>query len=209
MDISQAALDELLRDQSRETHAIKARWPHLKGGEIVDQLIHILNRKNQTDRYGRKARRADGSDLNDDVVAIRLVDADHGRKKMIDALGNAHPGDQDKPEDVPTWSIVPAHEEAGNGYWAPAEGADLEDDKEEEPGTGGVGGGGGTGGGTGAQPGGGGEVLAALLALSAQVEALGVRVDELRRLVGGLEAQPFPTYQGRIFGQSVTLTPKP
>lgn len=119
--------------------AVKQSYPHLHGGEIVDQVAHWLNRAHDLSGaqivFGRKARQADGGNPNDDVLAIRRSYTDVAQKAMVDVLINAWPGDPDdptKPVDVPTWDVIPEEEEAGNGFWRPPVTRDLA--AEEDPG---------------------------------------------------------------------------
>jgi len=119
-DLTPAQVEHFIRNQIDVIAGVKRDYPSLRGAEIIDQAIHRLNKQNATDRYGRKARQSDGGNPNDDVITLRLANADYSRKKMIDALGNAHPGDPNAPEDVPQWGVVPADQEPGNGFWRAA-----------------------------------------------------------------------------------------
>ena len=102
---------------------VKRDYPHLRGGAIVDQVAHRLNREYQLDpiRFGRKARRADGSDPNEDCLTFRLDLQDPSQKKLIDILFDGGGAD------VPMWSVRPADEEPRNGYWTPPVHADLDE----------------------------------------------------------------------------------
>jgi hypothetical protein len=134
IDLTQAQVDHLVRDQRDVIAGVKRDYPHLRGGEILDQAIHRLNAINSTDRYGRKARQSNGDNRNDDALTIRLKNDDHSQKKIIDALGNAWPNpDPSQPFDVPQWGVVPAHEEPGNGFWSPAARPNLDGTAEPEP----------------------------------------------------------------------------
>lgn len=103
---------------------VKHDYPQLKGGEIVDQVAHRLNRIYKLDpiRFGRKARNADGGNPNDDVLTFRCDVSDRSKKKLIDLLIDG--GGQDRP----TWDLRPESEEAGNGFWTKPVADDLDDD---------------------------------------------------------------------------------
>jgi hypothetical protein len=130
MDISQEELDHLLRDQTDVIEGVKHDYPNLHGADITDQSIHRLNKRNNTNRYGRKARQPNGGNPNEDVVTIRLKDDDYSQKKLIDVLIDG--GGADKP----TWQVKPANEEPGNGYWTPAVHPDRDAEVPPDPPTG-------------------------------------------------------------------------
>lgn len=170
-------IDRFLVDRSDVVVAVKRDYPHLRGGEIVDQAIHRLNRLYQTDRFGRKARQADGGNPNDDVVTFRLDDADFGKKKLIDVLGDGGGAD------VPMWNVRPAHEEPGNGFWSPAVNPDLD----------------------GAVPGdrppppSGGSIDAIVQKLIAAATApLKAEIERLGAMVAALESRPVASFPERI-----------
>lgn len=96
--------------------AVNYDYPGLirHGGDFVDQVAHRLNRIDQTTKWGRKARNADGSNLNDDVLAYQIDPSDFSKKKMVDIII-----DWDGPNPTPVWNVIPVEEEEGNGYWAP------------------------------------------------------------------------------------------
>jgi hypothetical protein len=102
---------ELVRGVDRDYPGLIRSDPHA----FLDQAIHRLNRKHHTDRFGRK-RKNDGS-WNDDVVTYRMTERPQD-KKLIDVIG----GDAR----VPMWDVRPAHEEPGNGTWAPAQSPDRD-----------------------------------------------------------------------------------
>ena len=126
-----------LVDRVDVVEAVKADYPHLQGGAIVDQVAHRLNRLHglTADRlvFGRKARQSDGGRPNEDALAIRRRYDDPAHKALVDVLINAWPGDPAEPDkaiDEPTWSVIPAHEEWNgddpNGYWRPPVHPDLD-----------------------------------------------------------------------------------
>jgi hypothetical protein len=99
---------------------VKRDYPHLKGARLTDQVIHRLNRAYSTTVFGRKARNSDGSNPNDDVVTVQRDPNDFSKKAMIDVLIDG--GGRDEP----TWSVIPEHEEEGNGFWRAPVAADLD-----------------------------------------------------------------------------------
>jgi len=115
-------IDRYLVDRSDVVDAVKRDYPHLKGGAIVDQVAHRLNREHRFDpiRYGRKARQADGGNPNEDALTFRLDLNDNSKKKLIDILVDGGG------RDGTTWDVRPAHEEPGNGFWRPAVNPDLD-----------------------------------------------------------------------------------
>lgn len=102
---------ELIRGVDRDYPGLIRTDPHA----FLDQAIHRLNRKHHTDRFGRK-RKNDGT-LNDDVVTYRMTERPQD-KKLIDVIG----GDTR----FPMWDVRPAHEEPGNGTWAPVQTPDRD-----------------------------------------------------------------------------------
>lgn len=101
---------EVVKDVDRDYPGEIRTNPH----GFLDQLAHRLNRKHQTDRFGRK-RKGDGS-LNDDVITYRL--SEPWDKKLIDVIG----GDAR----FPMWDVRPASEEPGNGTWSAVESPDRD-----------------------------------------------------------------------------------
>lgn len=103
------------------SEAVNREFPGLivnDPGGFCDQVAHRLNRidgfAGADIRWGRKARRADGTHPNLDVVTFRLDPADPSRKKLVDVIANS-----ESPQAHPAWQLRPEHEEAGNGFWCP------------------------------------------------------------------------------------------
>lgn len=126
-------ISKYLVDRTDVVEGVKRDYPHLKGGAIVDQLAHRLNGIHGLHSaaivFGRKARQRDGGNPNEDVLAVRRSLTEVSQKAMVDVLINGWPGDPNEPEkpiDVPTWSVIPEHEEAGNGFWRPPVAPDLD-----------------------------------------------------------------------------------
>jgi hypothetical protein len=112
----------------RFVEGVTSDYPHLVGGEGVDQVAHRLNRHfgwtGDAIRYGRKARRNDpgNPNLNEDALTFRLDNSDNAKKKLIDIYLGGETG----PTNIPVWIVRPAHEEPGNGFWWPPVSADRD-----------------------------------------------------------------------------------
>lgn len=172
-------IDRYLVDRSDVIDAVKRDYPQLRGGAIVDQVAHRLNREHGLDpiRYGRKARQADGGNPNEDALTFRLDLNDHSKKKLIDILVDGGGADGT------TWSVRPPDEEPGNGFWRPPVNADLD----------------------GAVPGdrppppAGGSIDAIVQKLIAAATApLKAEIERLGAMVAALESRPVASFPERI-----------